>query len=71
MFTQDEATALLIAEKLVARLTDAPTARLTGAAMDKLRAVLRRPDRDHLSALASHIQVLAPRDQPADSTTYQ
>jgi predicted DNA-binding transcriptional regulator YafY len=71
MFTREEATALLTAEKLAARLTDAPTARLTGAAMDKLRAVLRRPDRDHLATLAPHIQVLAPRDQPADSATYQ
>lgn len=39
--------------------------------MDKLRAVLRRPDRDHLETLAPHIQVLGPRGQPADSATYQ
>lgn len=71
LFTREEATALLTAEKLAARLTDSPTARLTGAAMDKLRAVLRRPDRDHLETLAPHIQVLGPRGQPADSTTYQ
>jgi predicted DNA-binding transcriptional regulator YafY len=41
LFTREEATALLTAEKLTAHLTDAPTARLTSAAMDKLRAVLR------------------------------
>ncbi|RZK61267.1 MAG: YafY family transcriptional regulator [Hymenobacter sp.] len=57
LFTREEATALLTAEKLSARLTDAPTAQLTGAAMDKLRAVLRRPDRDHLEALGPHIEV--------------
>ena len=30
--------------------------------MDKVRAVLRRPDRDHLDTLESRIQVLGPRD---------
>ncbi|MDO7845773.1 YafY family protein [Hymenobacter sp. M29] len=65
MFTREEATALLTAEKLAARLTDAPTAQLSGAAMDKLRAVLRHADRDHLETLGPHIQVFGPRD-PAD-----
>ena len=64
MFTREEATALLTAEKLAARLTDAPTARLSGAAMDKLRAVLRRPDRDYLETLSPHIQVMGPVGRP-------
>ena len=38
LFTREEATALLTAEKLVARLTDAPTALLSRAAVDKVRA---------------------------------
>jgi predicted DNA-binding transcriptional regulator YafY len=59
MFTRDEAIALLTAEKLVARLTDATTAQRSGAAMDKLRSALRRADRDHLETLAPHIQVMA------------
>jgi predicted DNA-binding transcriptional regulator YafY len=71
MFTQEEAMALLTAEKLAVHLTDVPTARLSGTAMDKVRAVLRHADRDHLATLAPHIQVLGPRDQPAGSTTYQ
>jgi predicted DNA-binding transcriptional regulator YafY len=71
LFTREEATALLTAEKLAARLTDAPTARLTGAAMDKLRAVLRPPDRDHLAALTPHIQVLGPAGAPGPPSTYQ
>lgn len=58
MFTREEATALLTAEKLAARLTDARTAALGQAAMDKLRAVLRRPDRDYLERLSPHIHVL-------------
>lgn len=71
MFTREEATALLTAEKLAARLTDAPTAQLSGAAMDKLRAVLRRPDRDHLAALAPRIQVFEPRSQVGGPSAYQ
>ncbi len=61
MFTREEATALLTAEKLTARLTDAHTAALGQAAMDKLRAVLRRPDRDYLESLSPHIQILRSR----------
>jgi predicted DNA-binding transcriptional regulator YafY len=71
MFTREEAAALLTAEKLAARLTDAPTAQLSGAAMDKLRAVLRRSDRDYLNSLTPHIQVVRHTGQPADSSTYQ
>ncbi|WP_262922918.1 hypothetical protein [Hymenobacter cellulosilyticus] len=33
--------------------------------MDKLRAVLRRPDRDHLETLAPRIHVLSPATRPA------
>lgn len=40
MFTREEITTLLTAEKLAAHLTDAPTARLVSIAMDKLRAML-------------------------------
>lgn len=71
MFTREEAIALLTAEKLAARLTDAPTAQLSGAAMDKVRAVLRRPDRDHLETLAPHIRVLGPREPPPRPNAYQ
>jgi len=71
MFTREEAAALLTAEKLAARLTDAPTARLSGAAMDKLRAVLRRTDRDYLNSLTPHIQVVRRAEQYQESNTYQ
>ncbi|RTQ46883.1 YafY family transcriptional regulator [Hymenobacter gummosus] len=65
MFTREEATALLTAEKLAARLADEHTARLSTAAMDKLRAVLRRPDRDYVEALSSRIRVVGgPRRHP-------
>ncbi len=71
MFTREEAIALLTAEKLVARLTDAPTAQRSGAAMDKLRAALRRADRDYLETLDPHIQVLGPAAPPARPNAYQ
>ncbi|WP_022823734.1 helix-turn-helix transcriptional regulator [Hymenobacter norwichensis] len=72
MFTRDEAFALLTAEKLAAQLTDAPTAQRSGAAMDKVRAALRRSDRDHLATLAPHIQVLPPHPaQAARPSAYQ
>ena len=71
MFTREEATALLTAEKLAARLTDAPTAQLNWAAMDKLRAVLRRPDRDHLETLGPNIQVLKRIGQADHPNAYQ
>ncbi|RIV17917.1 YafY family transcriptional regulator [Fibrisoma montanum] len=71
MFTREEAIALLTAEKMAAQLTDAPTAQLTGSAMDKLRSALRRNDRDHLETLSPHIQVLGPVNQPGHSNAYQ
>lgn len=71
MFTREEAMALLTAEKLATGLTDESTAQLTGAAMDKLRAALRRTDRDHLETLAPHIQVLGPVEQPNRPNAYQ
>ena len=71
MFTRQEAVALLTAEKLATRLTDAATARLIGAAMDKLRAVLRHTDRNHLETVAPYIQVMEPASASAWPDSYQ
>ena len=71
MFTREEAIALLTAEKLAFRLTDAATAQLSGTAMDKLRAVLRHSDRDHLETVAPHIQVMDPARAAPGPNTYQ
>ena len=71
MFTREEAIALLTAEKLAAQRTDASTAQLSGTAMDKLRAALRRTDRDYLETIAPHIQVLEPAALPGSSNAYQ
>lgn len=71
MFTREEAIALLTAEKLASRLTDTPTARLTGAAMDKLRAALRYSDRDHLERVSHYIEVIEPVSMPDRPDVYQ
>lgn len=71
MFSREEAMALLTAEKLATGLTDSSTAQLTSTAMDKLRAGLRRVDRDHLETLAPHIQVLGPVEKPSRPNAYQ
>jgi len=71
MFTRDEAIALLTAEKLASRLTDAATARLSGAAMDKLRSALRHSDRDHLETITPYIQVMEPPSASERPNTYQ
>lgn len=71
MFTREEAIALLTAEKLASRLTDRATAKLTGAAMDKLRAALRHSDRDHLETIAPYIQVMEPLSASERPNTYQ
>ncbi|MCF0057176.1 YafY family protein [Dyadobacter sp. CY356] len=71
MFSRDEAIAFLTAEKLASRLTDTATAKLSGAAMDKLRAALRHSDRDHLETVAPYIQVMEPPSASERPNTYQ
>lgn len=58
MFTKDEATALLTAEKLVEKLTDHSTRDMYQAAMFKIRSVLRLTERDHLENMEQHIEVI-------------
>lgn len=58
MFTQEEATALLTAEKLVEKLTDASTREVYQAAMFKIKSVLRLTERDHIEKLEQHIEVI-------------
>ncbi|WP_400190383.1 helix-turn-helix transcriptional regulator [Hymenobacter sp. B81] len=57
MFSREEVTALITAEKLAEQFTDVPTAQRMRAAMDKVRAVLRHADRDYAQDLSPHIAV--------------
>lgn len=58
MFTREEATAFLTAEKLVEKLTDQSTKEDYTSAMLKVKAVLRLTEKDHLEQMGNHIQVL-------------
>ncbi len=57
MFTKEEATAMLTAEKLVEKLTDKATAEHYTSAMYKIKAVLHANEKDLLEDLDQHIVV--------------
>jgi predicted DNA-binding transcriptional regulator YafY len=58
MFTKEEATAFLTAEKLIEKFTDASTETSYKSAMYKVRAVLRGAEKDMLENIEEHIEVL-------------
>jgi predicted DNA-binding transcriptional regulator YafY len=58
MFTKEEATAFLTAEKFVEKLTDADTETNYKSAMFKIKAVLRSTEKDYLEGIDEHIVVV-------------
>lgn len=58
MFTKEEATAFLTAEKLIEKLTDTSTEESYKSAMYKVKAVLRGTEKDYLENIDNHIEVL-------------
>jgi predicted DNA-binding transcriptional regulator YafY len=58
MFTVEEATAFLTAEKLVEKLTDSSTDESYKSAMYKVKSVLRSTEKDYLETIEQHIEVL-------------
>jgi len=58
MFNMDEATALLTASKLVQSKTDAGISKHYIAALDKIRAILRHSEKDHIEEIDKHIAVM-------------
>ena len=58
MFNMDEATALLTASKLVQSKTDAGISKHFAAALDKIRAILRHSEKDHIEEIDDHIVVV-------------
>lgn len=62
-FTTQEATALLIAEKLVASFPDKQTQTAFADALFKIKAVLRPSQKDHLEALSESVHVLTHRNE--------
>ena len=57
MFTKEEATAFLTAEKMVEKLTDPSTQASYKSAMYKVRAVLRTSEKNYLEDIEENIQV--------------
>lgn len=57
MFTQDEASAMLMAGKLVEKMTDKSIRTAFESALLKIKAVLSESGKDHLEDLQTHIEV--------------
>jgi predicted DNA-binding transcriptional regulator YafY len=61
LFNQDEASALLTAAKLMQSMTDTQSSKHYTAALDKIRAVLRLAEKNHIAGLDNHVAVVAHR----------
>lgn len=59
MFTQDEASALLTAAKLMQSMSDENSSKHYTSALDKIKAVLRLSEKDHLQEIDEHIAVVS------------
>lgn len=68
MFSQEEASAMLTAWKLVEKMTDTSIRKAYENALLKIKSVLNDSEKDHLENLQSSIQVWRMPDQP--STEY-
>jgi predicted DNA-binding transcriptional regulator YafY len=64
MFTKEEATAFLTAEKFVEKLTDVSTIANHKSAMYKIKAILRTAEKDLLEDIDSKIEVLKGSNRP-------
>jgi predicted DNA-binding transcriptional regulator YafY len=71
MFTREEATAFLTAEKFVEKLTDTSTMAQYQSAMYKVRAILKSHEKDALENLDGSIEVLkSHRQKKADNADH-
>jgi predicted DNA-binding transcriptional regulator YafY len=57
MFTQSEASAMMVAAKLVEKMTDKSVRDEFASALNKIRAVLNEREKDHLESLQQHVEV--------------
>src|SRR3954447_10450021 len=58
MFNQDEASAMLTAGKLMQSMSDEVSAKHYNTALDKIKAVLRLAEKDHLEEIDERIAVV-------------
>jgi predicted DNA-binding transcriptional regulator YafY len=71
MFSQEEASALVMAGKLVERMTDQSVRTAFEGALFKIKSVLNEAQKDHLESLQDHIEVLRPQmNLPAQSGSF-
>lgn len=70
MFTREEATAFLTAEKLMENLTDPLSEEHYKSAMYKIRSVLRLAEKDFLENIDGHIEVFKSRRIPGDKLSH-
>ena len=61
MFTEEEASAMMMAGKLVERMTDSTVRTSFEGALYKIKSVLNEAQKDHLELLQDHIEVLKPQ----------
>ncbi|GAB3905663.1 helix-turn-helix transcriptional regulator [Mucilaginibacter boryungensis] len=66
MFTKEEATAFLTAEKFVEKMTDTATTKHYQSAMYKVKSVLRSADKNMLEDMDEHIAVLKSKKHQGD-----
>ncbi|PZR33270.1 MAG: DNA-binding transcriptional regulator [Azospira oryzae] len=57
MFTQDEASSMLVAGKLVEKMADKSVRTAFESAMHKIKSVLNESEKDHIQNLESHIEI--------------
>jgi predicted DNA-binding transcriptional regulator YafY len=57
MFTQDEASSMLLAGKLVEKMGDKSVRKAFDSALQKVKAVLNEAEKDHVQNLEPHIEV--------------
>jgi predicted DNA-binding transcriptional regulator YafY len=67
MFTQEEASALLVGAKLAEQFTDGSVRRHFSAAVFKIKAVLRSSDKEYVDSLTEHIEIIMRRTPDLDS----
>src|SRR6185312_6094803 len=70
MFTKEEATAFLTAEKLIEKFTDTSTEESYKSAMYKIKAVLRVTEKDYLENIDHHIEVLNNSHNPRNKSPH-
>ena len=68
MFTQEEASALLLGAKLAEQFTDGTIKRHFHAALFKIKAVLRSTDKDYVDSLTEHIEIISRYSPDSDSS---